>query len=225
LTQQYLKKRLDQSQKDSHGIVLEVNDEVGLGPTANIILIDGSLKKGDSIVVAKRDSVIITKPKAILLPKPLDEMRDPRDKFKPVLQVNAAAGIKIASPDLEGVLPGSTLYVVSNVGDSEKYRKLIESEMKSVFINTESNGVVLKCDTIGSLEAIVEMLRRSQVPISKADIGPVNRRDIMETRAIKENDRHLGVVLAFNVKMGPWAGRRRSSGRCRSGAGPGTGPG
>ncbi|MDW7641015.1 MAG: translation initiation factor IF-2, partial [Nitrosarchaeum sp.] len=186
LTQQYLQKRLEQKEKESRGIVLEVNDEIGLGHTANIILIDGSIKKGDSIVVAKRDSVIVTKPKAILLPKPLDEMRDPRDKFKPVSNVSAAAGLKIASPDLEGVLPGSTLYVVSNESDIEKYTKLIESEMKSVFIDTETNGVVLKCDTIGSLEAIVEMLRRSQVPISKADIGPVNRRDIMETKAIKE---------------------------------------
>ena len=203
LTQQYLQKRLDQKEKESRGIVLEVNEEIGLGHTANIILIDGSIKKGDTIVVAKRDSVIVTKPKAILLPKPLDEMRDPRDKFKPVQNVNAAAGLKIASPDLEGVLPGSTLYVASNEDDVAKYTKLIESEMKSVFIDTETNGVVLKCDTIGSLEAIVEMLRRSQVPISKADIGPVNRRDIMETKAIKENDRHLGVILAFNVKILP----------------------
>ncbi|MDX1442124.1 MAG: translation initiation factor IF-2, partial [Nitrosopumilaceae archaeon] len=67
----------------------------------------------------------------------------------------------------------------------------------------ETNGIILKCDTIGSLEAIVEMLRRSQVPVAKADIGPVNRRDIMETKAIKENDRHLGVILAFNVKILP----------------------
>ena len=41
------------------------------------------------------------------LPKPLDEMRDPRDKFKPIDEVQAAAGIKIASPDLPAlpVLP------------------------------------------------------------------------------------------------------------------------
>ncbi len=203
LTQQYLQKRLNQEQKDPRGIVLEVNDEVGLGETANIILIDGSIKKGDSIVVAKRDSVIVIKPKAVLLPKPLDEMRDPRDKFKPVDKVDAAAGLKIASPDLEGVLPGSTLYVASNASDIEKYTKLIESEMKSVFIDTETNGIILKCDTIGSLEAIVEMLRRSQVPVAKADIGPVNRRDIMEAKAIKEKNRHLGVILAFNVKILP----------------------
>ena len=203
LTQQYLQKRLDQKEKDPRGIVLEVKDEVGLGQTANIILIDGTIKKENSIVVAKRDGVIVTKPKALLLPKPLDEMRDPRDKFKPVAQVDAAAGLKIASPELEGVLPGSTLYVASNQEEIEKYTKLIESEMESVFVDTETNGIVLKCDTIGSLEAIIEMLRRSQVPVAKADIGPVTRRDVIETKAIKEKDRHLGVVLAFNVKVLP----------------------
>ena len=203
LTQQYLQKRLDQEEKDPRGIVLEVKDEVGLGQTANIILIDGSIKKEDSIVVAKRDGVIVTKPKALLLPKALDEMRDPRDKFKPTPQVDAAAGLKIASPELEGVLPGSTLYVARNDDEITKYTNLIESEMKSMFVDTETNGIILKCDTIGSLEAIVEMLRRSQVPVAKADIGPVNRRDVIEAKAIKEKDRHLGIVLAFNVKVLP----------------------
>jgi translation initiation factor 5B len=200
LTQQYLQKRLTQEEKPSRGIILEVNDEIGLGTTANMILIDGQMKKGDSVIVAKRDSVIVTKPKVILLPKPLDEMRDPRDKFKPVNQVEAAAGIKIASPDLEGVLPGSTVYVTSDESKTEEFKKIIESEMKSVFVSTETNGVILRCDTIGSLEALTEMLRRAQVPIAKADIGPVNRRDVMEAKVVKDNDRHLGAVLAFNVK-------------------------
>ena len=203
LTQQYLQKRLNQEEKDPRGIVLEVKDEIGLGQTANIILIDGTIKKENSIVVAKRDSVIAIKPKALLLPKPLDEMRDPRDKFKPVTQVVAAAGLKIASPDLEGVLPGSTLYIASNDEEIEKFTKLIESEMKSMFIDTETDGIIVKCDTIGSLEVILEMLRRSQVPVAKADIGPVNRRDVIEAKAIKEKDRHLGVVLSFNVKVLP----------------------
>ena len=203
LTQQYLQKRLSKEEKDPRGIVLEVKDEIGLGHTANIILIDGTIKKENSIVVAKRDSVLVIKPKALLLPKPLDEMRDPRDKFKPVTQVDAAAGLKIASPDLEGVLPGSTLYVASNKQEIEKFTKLIESEMKSMFIDTETDGIILKCDTIGSLEAIIEMLRRSQVPVAKADIGPVTRRDVIEAKAIKEKDRHLGVVLSFNVKVLP----------------------
>jgi len=137
----------------------------------------------------------------LLLPKDLDEMRDPRDKFKPVEHIQAAAGVKIASPDLEGVLPGSTLYATSDNSEMESFKKLIEDEMQSVFINTETNGVILKCDAIGSLEALTEMLRRQQIPISKADIGPVTRRDVLEAMALKENDRHLGVILAFNVKV------------------------
>jgi translation initiation factor 5B len=205
LTQQFLQKRLNQEEKSTRGIILEVNDEIGLGPTANMILIDGYLRKEHNIVVAKRDSVIVTKPKAILLPKPLDEMRDPRDKFRPIEEVQAAAGIKIASPDLDGVLPGSTVYATSDVAEADELKKSIESEMKSVFIKTETKGVILKCDTIGSLEALTEMLRRQKVPISMADIGPVTRRDVMEAKAIKENDRHLGVILAFNVKISPEA--------------------
>ena len=201
LTQQYLKEKLNQEEKSNRGIILEVNDEVGLGPTANMILIDGQMRKEDFIIAAKRDSVIVTKPKALLLPKPLDEMRDPRDKFKPVEHIQAAAGVKIASPDLDGVLPGSTLYAVSDDAEIEHFKKIIEDEMQSVFISTETNGVILKCDAIGSLEAITEMLRRQQIPISKADIGPVTRRDILEAMATKENDRHLGVILAFNVKV------------------------
>ena len=201
LTQQYLKEKLNQEEKSNRGIILEVNDEVGLGPTANMILIDGQMRKEDSIIAAKRDSVIVTKPKALLLPKPLDEMRDPRDKFKPVEHIQAAAGVKIASPDLDGVLPGSTLYAVSDDAEIEHFKKIIEDEMQSVFINTETNGVILKCDAIGSLEAITEMLRRQQIPISKADIGSVTHRDVLEAMAIKENDRHLGVILAFNVKV------------------------
>ena len=201
LTQQYLKKKLEQEEKSTRGIILEVNDEVGLGPTANMILIDGFLKKEDNLIVAKRDSVIVTKPKALLLPKPLDEMRDPRDKFKPINEVQAAAGIKIASPDLDGVLPGSTVYATSDSAETEEFKELLESEMKSVFIDTETTGLILKCDTIGSLEALTEMLRRKQIPISKADIGPVTRRDVMEAKAIKAKDRHLGVILSFNVKV------------------------
>jgi len=205
LAQQFLQKRLAQEEKSTRGIVLEVNDEVGLGPTANIILIDGHLKKEDNVIIAKRDSVVITKPKAMLLPKPLDEMRDPRDKFKPINEVYAAAGVKIASPDLDGVLPGSTLYATDNDEEAKNLKKLIESEMKSVFIKTETKGIILKCDTIGSLEALTEMLRRQNIPISLADIGPVTRRDIMEAKAVKENHRHLGVILAFNVKITPEA--------------------
>lgn len=215
LTQQYLTKRLDQKDKDARGMVLEVNDEVGIGPSANIILIDGAIRMGDTVLVAKRDGVAAAKPKAILLPKPLDEMRDPRDKFRPVEVVEAAAGVKIASPDLDGVLPGSTVYIAGTEADATRFGDAIRAEMESVFIETEKDGVIVKCDTIGSLEAIIGMLGDLDIPIARADIGPVNKRDIVEAGAIKQNDRHLGVVLAFNVKTLPDAATESEEGRVR----------
>lgn len=201
LTQQYMSKRLERHETETKGIVLEVNDEVGLGPSANIILLDGTLKQGDRIVVGKRDSVTSTKIKALLLPKPLDEMRDPRDKFRHVDTVIAAAGLKITSPDLEGVLAGSPLYVVNNPEDEERLKLNIETEIKSAIIQTESNGIILRCDTIGSIEAITELLKKENIPVRSADLGNITRRDILSASAVREKDRYLGVVLGFNVKV------------------------
>ena len=206
LAQQYLAKRLERHDTgQARGIVLEVSEEIGLGPSANVILLDGTIKHGDSIVVGKREGAISTRVKALLLPKPLDEMRDPRDKFKPVGEVTAAAGLKITSPDLQGVLAGSPLYVYDqSKGEDEldRLKSLVESEVKNAIVNnTDIHGITLKCDTIGSLEAITDLLKKANVPVRIADIGNITRRDVIEANAVKENDRYLGVVLGFNVKV------------------------
>ena len=201
LAQQYMTKKLERHEGETKGIVLEVKDELGLGPSANIILIDGVLKQGDRVVVAKRDNAIVTKVKALLLPKPLDEMRDPRDKFRPVDNVVAAAGLKITSPELDGVLAGSPLYVLKDSEDEGRLRSLVESEIKAAIIRTDSNGIVLRCDTIGSLEATVDLLRKDKIPIQSADIGHITRRDVLAASAVKEKDRYIGVILGFNVRV------------------------
>ena len=201
LAQQFMGRRLERHTSGARGIVLEINEEVGLGPSANVILLDGIIKHGDVVVVAKRDGAVITKIKALLLPKPLDEMRDPRDKFKPVDQVISAAGLKITSTDLDGVLAGSPLYVLERKQDEDILRQMVESEIKSAIINTDSNGVILRCDTIGSIEAIMDLLKKANVNIRSADIGHITRRDIIEASAVREKDRYLGVVLGFNVKV------------------------
>jgi translation initiation factor 5B len=201
LTQQYLAKKLERHDGAAKGIVLEVNEEIGLGPSANVILLDGILKQGDTVAVAKRDSAIVTRIKALMLPKPLDEMRDPRDKFKPVSAVMSAAGLKITSPDLDGVLAGSPLYVVEKKEDENRLKIMVESEIKSAIINTDSNGVILRCDTIGSIEAIMDLLKKANIPIQSADIGHITRRDVIAASAVKEKDRYVGVLLGFNVKV------------------------
>jgi translation initiation factor 5B len=128
-------------------------------------------------------------------------MRDPRDKFRHVDMVISAAGLKITSPDLDGVIAGSPLYGLAPTDNEEKVKNLVESEVKSALINTDSNGIILRCDTIGSIEAISEMLKKENIPIRSADIGQISRRDVMTASAVKEKDRYLGIILGFNVKL------------------------
>jgi len=103
--------------------------------------------------------------------------------------------------DLEGVLAGSPLYVVKNQDDEERLKSNIASEIKSAIIQTESNGIILRCDTIGSIEAITELLKKENIPIRSADLGNITRKDVLSASAVREKDRYLGVVLGFNVKI------------------------
>ena len=199
LTQSYLKQKLTVS-GNTRGIVLEVTEEPGLGDTANIILTDGILNKNDEIAVAKKEGAVLTKIKAIFMPKPLDEMRDPRDKFSPVNQVVAATGAKISTSDLEGVLGGSPIIGI-NDGNLDLVKNEIESEIKSIFVETDSVGIIVKADTLGSLEAVVDTLKESNIAISTADTGMVSRKDVIKAQVITETDKYLGSILAFGVKV------------------------
>jgi translation initiation factor 5B len=203
LTQAYLSNVLQVTSGPARGTVLEVKDEPGLGTTINAIIFDGTLKIDDTIVIGGREKPIATEIRAILLPKPLDEIRDPRDKFTSVRRVAAASGIKIAAPNLESALAGSPLYAVPKAKNVKEYVRIVEDEVEKLRIKTERSGIVLKTDTLGSLEAVTEALSRHGVQIRLADIGDVSKRDVIEAEATSQEDRLLATVLAFNVRTLP----------------------
>ena len=203
LTQAYLSNELQVTSGPARGTVLEVKDEPGLGKTINAIIYDGSLKVGDTIVLGGREKPIVTEVRAILVPKPLDEIRDPRDRFSSVKRVTAASGVKIAAPGLETALAGSALYAVVKGKNAKEYVRIVEDEVEKLRIKAERSGIVLKTDTLGSLEAVTEELSRHDVQIRLADIGDVSRRDVVEAEAAGQEDRLVAVVLAFNVKVLP----------------------
>ncbi|MEM2107668.1 MAG: translation initiation factor IF-2 [Candidatus Bathyarchaeia archaeon] len=203
LTQQYLKKQLQTTEGQAKGSVLEIKEEPGLGLTLNTIIYDGVLKKDDLIVIGGKEKPIITRIRAILVPKPLDEIRDPRDRFSSVDCVSAAAGVKIVASDLEGALAGSSLYAVPPGEDPEKYARLVSEEIEKIRISTDTEGIILKADTLGSLEAIAEILKQNNVQVRIADVGDISKRDVIEASIVKEQEPLYGVILAFNVKVLP----------------------
>ncbi|NOZ82495.1 MAG: translation initiation factor IF-2 [Euryarchaeota archaeon] len=199
LAQKFLGRKLDiNTEKPGRGTVLEVKEEVGLGTTLDVIVYEGRFRRGDTIVVAGRDGIVVTRVRSLLKPKPLDEIRDPRHRFQQVQEVHASAGVKITAPKLESVIAGSPVMVAEDV---ERAVEELRSEIAGIRIATEKLGVVLKADTLGSLEALAGMLGRRGIPVRYADVGDVARRDVLEAEAVREESPELGVVLGFNVRV------------------------
>ena len=203
LTQQFLTKRLQTTEGAAKGSILEIKEEPGLGLTLNTIIYDGTLYKDDLVVVGGREGPISARVRAILVPKPLDEMRDPRDKFSSVDAVYASAGVKVVAPGLEGALAGAPLFAVPSGEDPAKYCKLITEEIGRIRIIKEIDGVIVKADTLGSLEAMAEILKANNVQVRIADIGDISKRDVVEASAVKTHEPLVGAILAFGVKTLP----------------------
>ncbi len=204
LAQQYLQKQLQiEENAPAKGTILEVKEETGLGITLDAVIYDGILKKNDIIALTTRDNVITTKIRSLLKPRPLEEIRETKKKFRKVDEVVAAAGIKIVAPNIENVISGSPLRVARE--DFNTVKEEILKEIESIKIDTHEMGVVIKTDTLGSLEALVNMLKDINVPIRMADIGDVSRRDVINASIVKNEDQLHGVILAFNIKILPSA--------------------
>ncbi|MHA1905347.1 MAG: translation initiation factor IF-2 [Candidatus Thorarchaeota archaeon] len=203
LTQQFMKERLTIVTGPAKGAVLEVREETGLGLTLDTIIYEGSLKKTDTVVVGGLDDVVVAKIRTLLQPKALDEIRDPKEKFTQVDEVHAAAGVKIVAPDIEKAVAGAPVYAVSNPEDLEAIKQKVRDEVSSIRIQTDKSGIVLKTDTLGSLEAVAQFLQERKVPVRAADVGPIVKRDLIEAKAAGDTDPLNAVVLGFNVKFAP----------------------
>ncbi len=197
LAQRYLQSKL-QTTGTTRGNVLEVKQEKGLGTTADVIIYDGRLKEGDTIVLAGRDEPVVTKVRALLKPEPLKEIRTEK-KFFRVKEVRAASGVKISAPKLENVVPGGTILVAEPEGVVKAVGE-IRKEMEEIEFTTDKLGVIVKADALGTLEAIVKLLKAKEITVRKADIGDITRKDIMEAEEVRASDPFLGTVLGFNVK-------------------------
>ncbi len=197
LAQQFLKDRLKLSETGK-GTVLEVKETKGFGMTADVILYDGTLKRGDTIVVSGAQLPFETKVKALLEPRPLQEMRLEK-QFQTVDEVSAAYGVKVAAPNLENIIAGSPVIVVKNEADIERAKEEVQKEVAQVQFEKDIDGVVVKADTLGSLEAMIKLLQEAQIPIKKAEVGNVSKQDLIALQNINDNLRKA--VLAFNVKI------------------------
>ena len=197
LSQRFLEARLNIEVKGpARGSILERKEVKGLGDVIDVILYDGTLRVNDTIAFATPNGVATTKVKAILKPNPLSDIRDAKSRFTSIDEVTAASGIRVNATGLGDAMPGSPLIQVVD----ESYRDEIKMDIGDVF-EVDKKGVLLKADSIGSLEAITKLFHGEGLEISRKGLGNVTKNDVSNAFAINAVDPLNAVIVAFNVKV------------------------
>tara|TARA_B100000003_G_scaffold201482_1_gene209603 strand:+ start:2991 stop:4898 length:1908 start_codon:yes stop_codon:yes gene_type:complete len=228
LAERFLEDRLTDTIGPAQGTVLEMRDEVGMGKTIDVILYRGSLKIGDKIMLASNDGPFSTHIKGLKRPKGMSEMRDAGKRWMNFSEVDAACGVKIVAPKLEQAIAGTTLYLANTDEQISIAKSAIQEEWRGIYDKMpvmcsvcnkissrlefveqcqngtcrgaveEKNGVVIKADTVGGLEALAFELFKLKIPVRQASVGPVNKKDILMAKSIQ--DPLNKVILGFSTK-------------------------
>ncbi|KIO28983.1 hypothetical protein M407DRAFT_174614 [Tulasnella calospora MUT 4182] len=182
--------------------VLEVKVIEGLGTTIDVVLSNGVLHEGDKIVLCGLNGPIVTNIRALLTPQPLRELRI-KSAYVHHKEVKAALGVKITAPNLEKAIAGSRLLLCGPDDDEDDLREEVMSDLTSLmnFIDKTGRGVCVQASTLGSLEALLDFLKVSKIPVSGINIGPVHKKDVMRCATMLERAKELAVILCFDVEV------------------------
>ncbi|KIK55367.1 hypothetical protein GYMLUDRAFT_76583 [Collybiopsis luxurians FD-317 M1] len=201
LTQQRMSDRL-MYLSELECTVLEVKVIEGLGTTIDVVLSNGILHEGDKIVVCGLNGPIVTQVRALLTPQPLRELRI-KSAYVHHREVKAALGVKITAPDLEKAIAGSRLLVCGPDDDEDDLKEEVMSDLATLLssIDKSGRGVCVQASTLGSLEALLDFLKSSKIPVSGINIGPVHKKDVMRAATMLEKAKELACILCFDVPV------------------------
>ena len=198
LAQRYLEGALRIEERGpAKGTILEVKEQKGLGLVADVIIYEGTLKVNDSIIIATLDKPLQTKVKALFQPAPHAEMREKKAKFESVREVTAATGVRLVPQEYEGLLAGMPLASAS--GNVKELQEELQKEVDEVLVENQSQGIIAKADSLGSLEALMRLLKDKGISVRKSSIGPISKKDISDAEALFATDPLQGVLLGFNI--------------------------
>lgn len=192
LSQKYLGGKL-QLGKDAKGVMLEVKTEKAINYN-EAILYDGELNKKQEIAIANfnnPDEPIITKIRI------LEEIMPLCARFKPKDKIKASTGFRMQLIAKEDILPGMPFEVYKNnlKEIKEKFKKEISQSIK-----TDKKGIIAKADSLGSLEALLAMLKQAKVPVVKVGIGSIKKTDLISAKANLDINELDAIIIGFNVE-------------------------
>jgi len=193
--------------------VLEVKVVEGLGATLDVILVNGALREGDTLVVCTQDGPLVTTARALLTPPPSRETRVKSDLMKHDY-IEAAIGLKITGLNLEKVVAGTGIMVCGPDDDIEDLKEEVMKDVAGLAATlvTEARGVSVQASTLGALEALLEFLKnpgkdregkeRPPIPVAAFSIGPIFKRDVLKASLMAQKGfEEYACILGFDVSV------------------------
>jgi translation initiation factor 5B len=187
LSQKFLKERI-KVKDEGKGVILEVKKEKSTN-YLEAILYDGKINIKDEIVIANFGEPIVSKLRTLQQALPLSK------GYKFQEEIEAAAGLRFQSTSKEEILPGMQFQIVKN--NLEKIKKEFKQELKQE-IKTDKEGIIAKAESLGSLEALLTLLKQNNIQVIKANIGDITKKDIYQALISPEEHR---AIAGFNVKL------------------------
>ena len=204
-SQDYMPKRLTLTE-EVKATVLEKKVMEGLGTTLDVILVNGRLRVGDTIVLCGMNGPVTTTIRALLTPHPMRELRI-NTRYEEHDEIRAAMGLKVAAQNLEDAVAGTSLMVCRNNDELPMLQEQVQEELESArrLLKVDGEGVFVQASTLGSLEALLEFLGSLDppIPVGAFNIGPISKRDVIQASVMLERKREYAVILAFDVKLTP----------------------
>ena len=210
ISQKFIYKKLE-FKNEIQCSILEVKVLEKTGTTIDVILINGTLKTGDKIILGGLYGPIRSTVKILMTPHPMKEMRI-KSEYEHHESISGAMGIKIFGNELDNALAGSPLFVYHTEEEAEKYGSEITSDFNSIlkdFLSKTGKGILVQASTLGSLEAILGYLHDKKIEIAAVGLGNLQKKDVTKIQIIhSKNDHPLKehlTVLAFDIKVVPEA--------------------
>ncbi len=199
LSQKYLADKLKLSET-ARGVVLEIKKEKSINYIESI-LYDGELSKNDEIAIATLENEpIISKIRILEEIKPLSSKFAPKDK------VQASTGLRMQLVGVKGITSDVKTNITPGMpfltykGNKEEIKKQFKEQI-SENIKTSKQGIIAKADSLGSLEALIVLLKQENIPVVKAGIGSINKTDIISAKANLKINELDAIIVGFNVSI------------------------
>lgn len=186
--------------------VLEVKVIDGLGCTVDVILVNGALQTGSTIVVCTTNGPVATQVRALLTPPPSREMRV-KAQYLNHDCIEAAIGVKICATGLEQAVAGSPVMVLGPEDDLEDIQEEVMKDFAALASNltTDADGVFAQASTLGALEALLEFLRHEcdpPIPVHGVAIGPIFKKEVLRAGLMHQKKKpEYATILAFDVPI------------------------